>query len=114
MPETRLLDWLDPLGLGVSSLETLDNALSTNEIELVGQLEVYPNPASEIIEVKNTRFSNLVFNLFDISGKKIKSGNVSNSENRISLYQIQSGMYFLQLLEVESQREITKKIIVQK
>lgn len=113
-PETRLEDWLDPLGTGQTSMDALQNALSVTDIEVTSRLDIYPNPASEYIMVMNTQFPSLTYRFYDVMGREVQSGNVSNSENRIDVAGMQEGIYFLHLLDEDSQNDVTKKIIIDK
>lgn len=111
-PETRLMDWLDPIGTGQYAIDNLSNALNTPDFELTGLLRVYPNPASSHIAIMNTRFPNLSYRLYNLLGQEMLSGNASSSENRINVSGLQEGIYFLHLVDENSQNDITKKIIV--
>ncbi|MEL6810229.1 MAG: T9SS type A sorting domain-containing protein [Bacteroidota bacterium] len=112
--ETRLKDWLDPLNSGLTVLDALENALSVTDVEIAGRLDIFPNPASEYIMVMNTQYPNLSYRFYDVLGKEIMAGTVSNSENVISVQGMEKGMYFLYLLDEDTQNSITKKIIVDK
>ncbi|MDC8003179.1 T9SS type A sorting domain-containing protein [Aureisphaera galaxeae] len=112
-PETRLMDWLDPIGTGQFTLESHSNALSTPDFEATGILRVYPNPATTYVSIMNTRYPNLSYRLYNLVGQQIFSGNASSSENRIDVSALQEGIYFLHLVDENSQNDITKKIIVE-
>jgi len=112
--ESRLVDWLDPGGTGETTMDALQNSLSIVDLEIVGRLDIYPNPASEYIVVMNTQFPNLTYRFYDVLGKQVLAGSVSNSENRISVRTMEEGMYFLHLIDEDSQNDITKKIIIDK
>lgn len=112
--ETRLEDWLDPIGTGQTTIDALQNALSIEDIETAGRLDIFPNPASEYIMVMNTQYPNLSFQFFDVLGRDVLAGSVSNSENRIDITSVQEGMYFLQLTDEDTRNRITKKILVKK
>lgn len=109
---SRLMDWLDPISTGQLAIDGLSNSLSTPDFSLEGQLQVYPNPATDFIMIMNTRYPNLSFRFFNVVGQEIQSGNVSNSENRIDVAGLEEGVYFLQLIDQDTQDDITKKIIV--
>jgi lysyl endopeptidase len=113
-PETRLSDWLDPLGTGQITIDVLQNALSVSDIEITGRLDIFPNPASEYVMVMNTQYPNLVYRFYDVLGRRIQSGNLSNSENRINVSGMEEGIYFLHLIDEDTQKDITKKIIIDK
>lgn len=111
-PESRLEDWLDPIGSGQTSIDALQNALGISDLEITGRLDVFPNPASDYIMVMNSQYPNLSYRFYDILGKEVLSGNVSNSENQISVARMEQGMYFLYLIDEDTQNSITKKIII--
>lgn len=113
-PETRLKDWLDPNNSGVGFLETLQNILNVQDVTLEGVLDIYPNPASTQITVMNNRYPNLNFRLYNAMGQLMQSGNVSNTYNTISVESFRNGVYFLYLEDGETQKNITKKIVIQR
>lgn len=111
---SRLSDWLDPASTGATTIEVLENALSTVDFELAGSLDIFPNPASSFVFVMNTRYPKLSYTIFDVAGKRLVEGDVSSSENRIDLSMCQAGIYFLKLVDQESGKDITKKLIIDK
>tara|TARA_B100001146_G_scaffold225125_1_gene246722 strand:- start:3889 stop:5550 length:1662 start_codon:yes stop_codon:yes gene_type:complete len=111
--EEQLSFWLDPNNTGITQMGTLQNILNVDEVEAPGQLEIYPNPATELINVMNTRYPQLEYTLFDVLGQAITSGPLSNTQNTISVATLAQGVYFLHLLDGESGDNITKKILVQ-
>ncbi len=111
-PEKRLMDWLDPKGTGVMSVETLSNLLNVVDNELVGDLQIYPNPASDFITVMNNKYPNLHYEMYDVVGKMVSKGQLQNSNNTITVVQFKEGVYFLNLTDSDTGDAITKKIIV--
>ncbi len=111
-PEKRLKDWLDPLDTGVMNTETLTNLLNVNENEFVGNLTVYPNPASSFIMVMNNKYPNLEYQMYDVVGKMVSIGTLQNTTNTIGVTQLKEGVYFLHLKDSDSGDAITKKILV--
>ena len=45
-------------------------------------------------------------------GQKLKDGSLSNTENMLSVESLTDGVYFLYLVDKDSEANITKKIIV--
>ena len=111
-PENRLKEWLDPNQTGQTQLETIQNLLNVPDFDITGELKIYPNPASETITVMNSRYPNLSYHFYSISGQQISHGSVSSTMNTISVAQAAEGMYFLRLTDLDSNSSITKKIIV--
>lgn len=112
VPETRLKDWLDPLNTGQTTVETLQNILNVPDIEIGGILDIFPNPASTIITVVNSRYPELTYIFYNVTGQKLVSGSVSNTMNTIQVDRFSKGIYFLRLIDKQSNSEITKKIII--
>lgn len=113
-PETRLKDWLDPTNTGRPTVETLQNLLNTPDFQLVGELKIYPNPASTTITVMNNRYPHLSYTLSNVIGQQILSGNLNNTMNTISVENMAQGIYLLRLVDEDSKDFITKKIAVKK
>ncbi|MEZ4858585.1 MAG: T9SS type A sorting domain-containing protein [Flavobacteriaceae bacterium] len=111
-PETRLKDWLDPLQLGQTQIGTIENSLNIGDFEFTGELFVYPNPASNYIMIINTRYPNLSYKFFNIIGQQVSTGAISNSENKIAIEKYPEGIYFLLLIDEDTNDSITKKIII--
>lgn len=113
-PETRLMEWLDPTNSGHTTVETLQNLLNIPDFALIGDLKIYPNPASNTLTVMNNRFPNLSFQFLNSLGQRIYAGSLSNTMNTINVANLADGFYFLYLVDEESKDSITKKIIVKK
>lgn len=109
---TSLRFWLDPSATEAARIESLQNALSIGEFEIETQLLVYPNPVDDVLTVMNTQFPNLTYSLFDTLGKQVSSGNLFNSENRLMMSSFDEGIYFLYLIDGDSNQSIVKKIVV--
>lgn len=75
-------------------------------------IAIYPNPTSQYVWI-NDQTSSPVFsyNMYDMSGRKIKSDALNGSEKKINVSDLGNGIYLLEL--VSSEKRITKKIVVQ-
>ena len=87
--------------------------LSTNampQIQLTAS--VYPNPTVQnvTLSIKDFDITDLQFTLFDISGKTISQGKVTQSETQIEMSQLSSAHYFLKITK-NNQDVKTFKII---
>ena len=73
---------------------------------------VYPNPTIDflILNVGNYKIQNLLFELYDINGKKLENKKLENNETTISMENIASGIYFLKVIESNNELK-TFKII---
>ena len=62
----------------------------------VADVIVYPNPASQyiIIDIKQSNYKSVFFDLFDCFGRRVKEQKISKPFQTISLAGINDGMYF--------------------
>ncbi len=79
---------------------------SLNETKTLAPIEIYPNPFSSYVEIKNAAPKGK-FTFYSINGQIIASGNYQNS--RINLPNIPNGMYLLSI--DDEKKKITKKIL---
>lgn len=73
------------------------NVLSTNEFDLNNQIIVHPNPVKNIlnIELLNNQSNIEAYSIFDINGRIILKGNLSNGLNQINVENLSKGVYIL-------------------
>ena len=70
-----------------------DNSISLN-------MKAYPNPTTDYLtlNVSNNEFSNLNFQLIDITGKIIETRKIVNSIETISMEELPKAIYFLKVV----------------
>ena len=57
-------------------------------------LEVYPNPVSNVLYVKNLPCETMEYSIFNVLGQKVTSG---SSNGSISVAELKKGLYLLQI-----------------
>lgn len=67
--------------------------LGMDEIESESQMYFYPNPTKNSIYFDTNAIKFSEFNIFDLAGKLLYSGKISN--NKINLNHLNPGIYFL-------------------
>ena len=97
VPDTGTQDiWLlrvDSLGCEVANCTISVDELKGNNVK------VFPNPASSIIMVQLEEYKNYEVEIFDIMGKKISQKDFIGTAISISLQEIPSGMFLLNVFE---------------
>ncbi len=111
-PDNQLKEWLDPAGTGQTNMDSMQNILNVTDFEITGQLDIYPNPVSSEITVMNTRYPNLVYRFYTVTGQQISIGSLSSTMNTINVESFAQGIYFLHLMDQDSGADSTKKIII--
>lgn len=66
------------------------------------EMTAYPNPTIDILNlvVVNDKLDNLSYNIFDINGKPVsRNSKITTSETKVSLQELNQGIYFLAIKE---------------
>jgi hypothetical protein len=66
------------------------------------EMTAYPNPTIDILNlvVVNDKLDNLSYNIFDINGKLVSiNSKITTSETKVSLQELNQGIYFLAIKE---------------
>src|SRR5690606_10664824 len=63
------------------------------------KLAVYPNPTADfvILKQKGSNLKELTYTLYDIQGKRVASGHALEDATRISMQNLQMGVYILKV-----------------
>ena len=70
-------------------------------------LEVYPNPASDVLHIKNLPSENVDYTIFDVLGRMVAAG---STDGTISVAELEKGIYVLQI-KGEKQMETAKFVV---
>jgi len=87
-----------------------NQSLSSENFENNNNIAIYPNPASNTISIEGNFSNNFNISIYDIVGKQIGS---CKNQKSIVISNLVSGVYFLQIVNLEKSQIITKKIIKQ-
>lgn len=95
---TPIVDKVNQIELGVQyNLENEIPFIEDDKRELL----VYPNPVEDVLKVSYTSNDNdyLTFNIFELGGKSILSGDIKNNYTEINLEFLIEGMYVFVVLQ---------------
>jgi lysyl endopeptidase len=107
---TRLSNWLDPNGTGAMST----GILNTPDFQFIGNISIYPNPASNVIYIMNNNSSQLKYELYAVTGQKVKADTLPFTNNEIDVHNLVEGIYFLKLFDGVTSSSMMKRIVVKK
>ena len=68
-------------------------------------IKIYPNPVTDLLYFESQFTNNEQFEIFDLRGRKIKSGKISG--NTVNVSRLQNGMYVLKILG-ENLKQVTR------
>jgi len=97
---------------GVQQPFEIQTVLGAENFNINLQLAVYPNPTTNWLqlEVKNTDFTNLSYQLFDLNGRMILNQKITTETSTISMEQLPAAIFLLKV--VNNNKEVkTFKII---
>jgi Leucine-rich repeat (LRR) protein len=97
---------VDPASNFVASQAACDNLLS-NQSFIANELEVYPNPVSDILTINNHNFDILNISIYNLLGEKILVQ--ETNKNQIDVSKLASGAYMVSI--VADNKKSIKKIM---
>ena len=99
---------------GVQQAFEIYTLLGAENFNINLQLAVYPNPTTNWLqlEVKNTDFTNLSYQLFDLNGKMIYNQKVTAETSTISMEQLPAAIFLLKI--VSNNKEVKSFKIIKK
>ena len=96
----------DELGCKVTATYTLEN-LSIDELD--NKINLYPNPASEYVEINSSTEMIESISVITITGKLMQEHQVDAMQYRINNTELAKGMYFIKIKMTN--QEITKQVL---
>ena len=76
------------------------STLSNDDFEDRSAVSIYPNPTNSSVTIKNVNFTNNVeYNITNISGQLVRSGDITSSKQQIDISNLASSVYFLNIGE---------------
>ena len=94
-----------------------DTKLGMNEVKMLPNMHLYPNPASQEVTVSFNEFTspNSVIEIYDITGKLVQSTHLkwNTKEIVLPISQLESGIYFVNLRSSDNVHTKSLKLIKQ-
>ena len=73
---------------------------------------VYPNPASEVININSTKMLNAVVTISDLTGKVVKNSSINGLTASVNTSGLNNGIYYVTITEGNSTS--TQKVVIRK
>ena len=101
----------NPLQKSMSGANKDNHLVETNATETI-QINIFPNPARNTVFISLDKLSgsSVKYQVYDIQGKELKSGNFSGQQQELNISNLSKGIYFISVT-VENQSKITKKMV---
>ena len=77
----------------------------------IENISIYPNPINNMLNVNIGANSDLNYSIFNITGQIILKGKFISSNNRVNFSELSKGVYFLQVLNTQLNKQNTYKLI---
>jgi len=99
-PDLTLGSWVNAEGYCPETITTLTgsvqgNTLGNDEVALISNVSLYPNPSSNFIVVDGLT-NTTTFNIYNLVGMHLKNGKISNKE-KLNIQNLNNGIYLLKL-----------------
>jgi len=92
---------------------TQSSSLSIKDTEIDTGISIFPNPVTENIHINFEQNGEYAFAIYDITGKKLYHQKEMNQKNSLTLTNYASGIYFLKIKEIGTNKIKNVKIIKQ-
>jgi hypothetical protein len=93
--------------------DTTTTGLSPEQVDMNNALNVYPNPASSVLNVKLTGFDNISLNIYSFTGQLLHNEVMQNTLSSININEYAPGLYLLNIQNNISGTVVSKRIIKQ-
>lgn len=107
IPDPNFLDGMTKVEGIILNIIPTTAPVTVREPSRQQPLEVYPNPVSDILHVKNLPYETVDYTIFNVMGLKVAEG---SSNGSISVSELERGIYILQI-KGEKQPETAKFIV---
>lgn len=97
-------------GFGGYFVKTNSTTLGVNDIRENSGVNIYPNPAKNMVNVTLGKFSKAKVTINDASGKFIRNVDISSNSNRINVSDLAKGTYLF-TITLDDNSKVIKKII---
>jgi len=108
---TRSNDGIEP----IDSLQQIFDTQSTCETTRVNEVreqllfKVHPNPADEMVTlIVDPSLVNALYSVFDLNGRKVTEGIITDIETRINIHAFDAGMYLIEAGKMNKVKFIKK------
>jgi hypothetical protein len=100
----------------VNSVDWLKAAISVNvnEVTTVNNINLYPNPAATDITIESSLNNNNSISILDVTGKLVKTIRFVTNKINFSVADLDNGIYFYNIYNVDGNVLHSNKFIVAK
>lgn len=110
--ESEELMYVSEFGSGrIRIVAFSDSLLSVKELTNF-EVSVYPNPATDVLHIRNSETQNLTAEVLDMQGRVVYDLSLTFGENQLNVSELNSGIYFLKLSNQTKQLQV-KRIVVE-
>lgn len=112
---TVLYSYTDPLNgcsASASKVITVSSCVGINELNNSAYFKIYPNPANDFITLTTEKESDILFKVYDATGKTLIVKQLNGKTNRIDITTLAKGIYFIEAQDL-NKNTYRQKIVKQ-
>ncbi|MEM6718659.1 MAG: T9SS type A sorting domain-containing protein [Bacteroidota bacterium] len=104
-----LINGTGSFGSSISNLFEVKE--QSDQDTLANSLRIYPNPSASDFTIDIGNYSNITYEIHNITGQRVQIGTFNEGINTLSMRNEAAGLYFIKVVDLESNQSVTKKII---
>ncbi|WP_339662340.1 T9SS type A sorting domain-containing protein [uncultured Polaribacter sp.] len=90
-----------------------EGVLNTNNVALLSNIRIYPNPASSRINFNLNNNEDLNVKIYNLLGKEVLNSSIDETNNSISVATLSKGMYIAKIMSTDGKSFSTKRFVKQ-
>ena len=98
--------------LYIDAVSFIENPLSVNEYYNHTDWSVYPNPATDLVNIKGVSTEGATIEILDVTGKQVKFENIFAGRSVVTVDDLVEGVYLYQIRTLRGEITRTGKLIV--
>ncbi len=99
-------------GIATEEIDTLNDGIATEEIDTLNDINVYPNPFSNVIWMENVSQKLYSIGIYSVSGVEARSVSLKGNEiKQLVLGDLSKGLYIFEVKNDKGKILYAKKIV---
>ncbi len=89
----------------------IEAALKEQQIKLFNEMQVFPNPASHILNIESMYDEKKTVNIYSIAGILVKSTTIIH-HTQLEVNDLEEGVYIVQMIDEKNDEKLFRKIVI--
>lgn len=98
-----------PAYFAIDNVITSDGLVAVENVEPKSLFEIYPNPTTDFLILKNLEQERAEVSIFDMTGRLMSNNSLNNFKNEINIHNLAKGTY---LVKVQTETKVASQLLI--